>query len=149
VPESRALITVDARGEGESSLWTDLGFYVTQCLPWLPKGTPEQHFAVLGLRQQLSRVEWDAFVAAEVAEASAQRERRQQRRRTSKHSVVDGEEEGGHDRHQGVKSKRSHAKRHRKRRREEEQGGSKGREKSPRDLRHRRKERRAREHSDV
>lgn len=83
-----AIVATGAPGEGESCLWADLGFYVTKCLPWLPKGEPEQHFATLGLAQKLSRAEWEAWVAAETEEAAA---RRRERRAARRHKREGGE----------------------------------------------------------
>ena len=37
------------------------GFYV-HCKAFLPRGTPEQHFEVFGVRHQLTREEWETFV---------------------------------------------------------------------------------------
>ena len=86
-----AIVATGGPNEGESCLWADLGFYVTKCLPWLPKGQPEQHFAVLGLAQKLSRAEWEAWVAAETEEAAARRRERRAARRHRK----DGDERRG------------------------------------------------------
>jgi hypothetical protein len=149
-PEMRTIAAAGgAAGDEESCLWTDVGFYVTQCLPWLPRGTPEQHFAVLGLQQQLSRSEWDAFVAAELAKAAALRGQRRERGQHAAggNRAVEVGEDGEVDDEQGRREKRamekrSRGKRHHKRRREEEGRGERGgRERSrlPQDVRRRRK----------
>jgi hypothetical protein len=71
----------EAQEEG-SCLFRDVGFYVTQCLPFLPKATPEQHFQTLGLRSKLSREQWESFVCAEIASLKEVAARKAQRRRS-------------------------------------------------------------------
>jgi hypothetical protein len=81
--------------EGESCLFTDVGFYMTRCLPFLPTGAPEQHFATCGLKRPLSRAEWEAFVAAEKQADEAKAARKAEKRRARRRAVARNGEASG------------------------------------------------------